>query len=63
MSVAFLLLSAVGLSASTKLVPAEYHDSANEPPFFLFVGGAAVVVGLLVLSAARPIRSLMSGVH
>lgn len=38
------------------------YDEANEGPFFLWVGLAAVVTGLAVMAFARPIHRLMSGV-
>ncbi|MCW2710877.1 MAG: putative oligopeptide transporter [Marmoricola sp.] len=57
----FFLSVALGTAMSGKL--AGYYDPHNETPFFLVVGGAAVVTGLVVLAARKPIRGLMSGVH
>ena len=57
----FFLSIALGTAMSGKL--AGYYDSTNETPFFLWIGGAAVLTGVVVLLANRPIRRLMSGVH
>ncbi|RSM85252.1 MFS transporter [Kibdelosporangium aridum] len=42
---------------------AKYYDVDNEAPYFLVVGGAAVVFGILLAVASPYIRRLMSGVH
>jgi proton-dependent oligopeptide transporter, POT family len=57
----FFLSIALGTAMSGKL--AGYYDSKDETPFFLWVGAAAVVTGLVVLAARTPIRRLMAGVH
>ena len=87
-TLAELLISPVGLSASTKLAPkkyatqmvalyflsialgtamsgklAGYYSAGTERPFFIWIGLAAVVVGLAVMAGAKPIQKLMSGVN
>ena len=86
-TLAELLISPVGLSATTKLAPkkfatqmvglyflsvalgtalagtlAGYYDQDAEAPFFIWVGLAAVVTGVVVMAAAKPIHKLMAGV-
>jgi POT family proton-dependent oligopeptide transporter len=57
----YFLSVALGTTMSGRL--AEYYDPTDERGFFLLIGGVAIVVGLLVLVANRPIRKLMAGVH
>jgi proton-dependent oligopeptide transporter, POT family len=86
-TLAELLISPVGLSATTKLAPkkfatqmvglyflsialgtalagtlAGYYDETNEAPFFIWVGLASVVTGVVVMIASKPIHKLMAGV-
>ena len=86
-TLAELLISPVGLSATTKLAPkkfrtqmvglyflsialgtamagtlAGYYDETNEAPFFLWVGLASVVTGVVVMLASKPIHKRMAGV-
>ncbi|KQV77312.1 MFS transporter [Nocardioides sp. Root122] len=86
-TLAELLISPVGLSATTKLAPkkfrtqmvglyflsialgtamagtlAGYYDETAETPFFLWVGLASVVTGVVVMFASKPIHKLMAGV-
>ncbi|WP_210650924.1 peptide MFS transporter [Nocardioides sp. SYSU D00065] len=86
-TLAELLISPVGLSATTKLAPrkfatqmialyflsialgtalagtlARFYDPEAEGPFFLWVGLASVVTGLVVMAANKPIHRLMAGV-
>lgn len=86
-TLAELLISPVGLSATTKLAPkkyrtqmvalyflsialgtalagvlAGYYDDTNESPFFIWVGLASVVTGVVVMLASKPIHKLMAGV-
>jgi proton-dependent oligopeptide transporter, POT family len=42
---------------------AGYYDVDDEQPFFLWIGLASVVTGVVVLALAKPIRGLMSGVR
>ena len=42
---------------------AKYYDPDNEAPYFLTVGGVAVVFGVLLAIATPFIRKLMRGVH
>jgi POT family proton-dependent oligopeptide transporter len=57
----FFLSVALGTAMSGKL--AGYYDPSAETPFFLWIGVVAIVVGALVLAAAKPISKLMSGVR
>jgi POT family proton-dependent oligopeptide transporter len=57
----FFLSIALGTAMSGKL--AERYDPTNETPFFLWIGLAAVVTGIVVLALTRPISRLMRGVH
>ncbi len=86
-TLAELLISPVGLSATTKLAPkkyatqmvalyflsialgtalagslARYYDPNDESPFFLWVGLASVVTGVVVMAFARRIHTQMAGV-
>ncbi|MBD3916224.1 peptide MFS transporter [Nocardioides hwasunensis] len=86
-TLAELLISPVGLSATTKLAPkkfttqmvglyflsialgtalagtlAGYYDENAETPFFVWVGLASVVTGIVVMAASKPIHKLMAGV-
>ncbi|MBC2932043.1 peptide MFS transporter [Nocardioides sp. zg-1228] len=86
-TLAELLISPVGLSATTKLAPrkfatqmialyflsialgtalagtlAGFYDETDEAPFFLWVGLASVVTGVVVMLASKPIHRLMAGV-
>ena len=86
-TLAELLISPVGLSATTKLAPkkfatqmvalyflsialgtalagtlAGYYDPDAESPFFIWVGLASVVTGVVVMLASKPIHKLMAGV-
>ena len=40
-----------------------YYDPDAEAPYFIWIGLASVVVGLVVMAANRPIQKLMAGVH
>jgi POT family proton-dependent oligopeptide transporter len=42
---------------------AEYYDTSNETPYFLYVGGGSVAAGILLALASPYIRKLMSGVR
>jgi POT family proton-dependent oligopeptide transporter len=57
----FFLSIALGTAMSGKL--AERYDPTNETPFFLWIGLAAVVTGVLVLALTKPIIRLMEGVR
>ena len=57
----FFLSVALGTAMSGTL--AGYYDATDEGPFFLWVGAASIVVGLMVLAATKPIKALMSGVR
>ncbi|KJQ55240.1 peptide MFS transporter [Microbacterium sp. SA39] len=87
-TVAELLLSPVGLSASTKLAPAvfqtqmvalfflsvalgtaisgqlvSFYDPQNEVPYFSILGVIAIIVGIGMLLAVKPVLKLMRGVR
>lgn len=55
----------LSLSLGTTLsgVLAGYYRAENEAPYFLIIGGAAIVLGLALAAAVKPIRKLMSGVQ
>ena len=57
----FFLSIALGTAMSGKL--AERYDPADETPFFLWIGLAAVVTGVVVLALTKPISRLMKGVR
>lgn len=57
----FFLSVALGTAMAGKL--AGYYDPSDERPFFLWVGGVAVVVGLVMLALTKPISRLMEGVR
>lgn len=57
----YFLSIALGTAMSGKL--ASYYDPEAESPFFIWIGLASVVVGLVVMAASRPIQRLMAGVH
>ena len=56
-----IIFIALGTAMSGKL--ASYYDPEAESPFFIWIGLASVVVGLVVMAASRPIQRLMAGVH
>jgi POT family proton-dependent oligopeptide transporter len=41
---------------------AGHYDENNEAPFFIRVGLASVVTGVVMMLASRPIHTLMAGV-
>lgn len=57
----FFLSIALGTAMAGRL--AGFYDENNETPFFLWIGVVAIVVGVLVLVATKPISRLMEGVH
>lgn len=86
-TLAELLISPVGLSATTKLAPkkfttqmvalyflsialgtalagtlAGFYNPDAESPFFIWIGLASVVTGVVVMLASKPIHRLMAGV-
>jgi POT family proton-dependent oligopeptide transporter len=42
---------------------AGFYDENNEVPYYLWIGGASIVVGLLLAACSPWIRKLMQGVH
>lgn len=57
----FFLSVALGTAMAGQL--AGYYSVDDEQPFFLWIGLASVVTGVVVLALAKPIRGLMSGVR
>ena len=57
----FFLSIAVGTAGAGSL--AEFYDSSNEVPYFAFLGGASIVVGVALLVFRKAISRLMEGVH
>ncbi len=53
----------IALGTATAGSLAKYYSPDNETPYFLLVGGAAVVFGVLLAIASPAIRRLMSGVR
>ena len=59
--VALFFLS-VALGTAMAGILAGYYDATNEAPFFLSIGLASVVTGVVVMLASKPIHRLMAGV-
>jgi POT family proton-dependent oligopeptide transporter len=57
----FFLSIALGTAMSGLL--SGYYDPKNQVPYFLWLGVAAVAVGVVLGVFVKPIRKLMSGVH
>jgi POT family proton-dependent oligopeptide transporter len=57
----FFLSIAVGSAGAGSL--AGLYNPERETPYFLLLGLASIVVGVVLLIANRPISRLMSGVH
>ncbi|MBY6062053.1 peptide MFS transporter [Microbacterium esteraromaticum] len=57
----FFLSIALGSAISGWLV--QFYDPANEAPYFTILGGIAIVVGVGLLLAAKPVLTLMRGVR
>jgi POT family proton-dependent oligopeptide transporter len=57
----FFLSIAVGSAGAGSL--ASYYDTDNERPYFLFLGGASIVVGVVLFLLSKPISRLMEGVR
>jgi POT family proton-dependent oligopeptide transporter len=57
----FFLSIALGTALSGLL--SKYYDPHHEVPYFLWLGVAAIAVGLVLLAVVRPVRRLMHGVH
>lgn len=55
----YFLSVALGTAMAGEL--AGYYDPASEEPFFLWVGGFAILTGALVILFRKPIRMLMAG--
>ncbi|TQM79259.1 POT family proton-dependent oligopeptide transporter [Saccharothrix saharensis] len=53
----------IALGTATAGSLAKYYSADHETTYFTAVGGAAVLFGVLLALASRPIRRLMSGVH
>ena len=57
----FFLSVALGTAMSGLL--SKYYSTANEVPYFTWLGLVAIGVGLVLAALTKPIRSLMSGVR
>jgi POT family proton-dependent oligopeptide transporter len=57
----FFLSVALGTAMSGYL--AGFYTTDSEAAYFLWLGVAAIVVGLVLAILVKPIRALMSGVH
>jgi proton-dependent oligopeptide transporter, POT family len=57
----FFLSVGLGTAMSGKL--AEYYHPDDETPFFLWIGLAAVITGVVLLALTRPISRMMKGVR
>ncbi|MGZ4428510.1 MAG: peptide MFS transporter [Nocardioidaceae bacterium] len=57
----FFLSIALGTAMSGLL--SGYYDPKNEVPYFLWLGAAAIAVGVVLGLFTKPIRALMSGVR
>lgn len=57
----FFLSIAVGSAGAGSL--ASFYDTDNERPYFLFLGGASIVVGIVLVLVNKPISRLMEGVR
>ena len=55
----FFLSVALGTAISGWLV--QFYDPSNEVPYFSILGGIAIVIGLALGLAARPVLALMKG--
>jgi POT family proton-dependent oligopeptide transporter len=60
--VALFFLS-VSLGTALSGVFAAYYHEDNDAPYFTIIGVVAIVLGVVLAVAARPIRKLMAGVH
>ena len=59
--VALFYLS-VSLGTTLAGILAGFYTEGNEVPYFLTLGGTAIVLGLALMLAVKPIKNLMSGV-
>ena len=57
----FFLSVALGTAMSGLLTG--YYDPKDEVPYFAVLGGAAIVVGLVLAALTKPLQKLMSGVR
>lgn len=60
--VALFFLS-VSLGTTISGVLAGFYRTDDETPYFLLIGGIAIVLGIALAASVKPIRKLMSGVH
>ncbi len=60
--VALFFLS-VSLGTALSGVFAGYYHENNETPYFAVIGVTAIVLGIVLALAAKPIKKLMAGVH
>ena len=58
-----LIVLSIALGTALSGTLAKYYDHNHEGPYYLIMGGSAVLVGLLVAVVSPAIRRLMRGVH
>ncbi len=61
MGALFFLSVALGTSIAGWL--AEFYDPNNEVPYFSILGVIAIIIGLALLAAVKPVLVLMKGVR
>lgn len=59
--VALFYLS-VSLGTTLAGIFAGFYTEGNEVPYFLVLGGTAIVLGIALMTAVKPIKTMMSGV-
>ena len=57
----FFLSVALGTAMAGTL--AKYYDESNEVPYYLWIGGASILVGVVLMLISPWIRKMMQGVH
>jgi POT family proton-dependent oligopeptide transporter len=57
----FFLSVALGTAMAGTL--AKYYDENNEVPYYLWIGGASIAVGIVLMLISPWIRKMMQGVH
>ena len=57
----FFLSVALGTAMAGTL--AKYYDENNEVPYYLWIGGASIAVGIVLALFAPHIKKLMHGVQ
>lgn len=55
--------AAVLLTNIASVAMAKLYDPADQVPYFSTIGGVAIVMGIALLLAVRPVLALMRGVR